>query len=161
CHSPLDIIGDLMREYSFHHGEVESVSVGLDDGGLLHVGSIKRPHDVISAQASLAYSVGVRLVKGGNSLEMYVDPALWRDPEILAIADRVEGYAVEKPDLPRYARVEIRLKSGRVLAGEMADTRGSERFPFSDDIMADKFRTLAQAVLPGDRVERIMQAVGS
>lgn len=158
-HSPLDIIGDLMREHSFRHSDVQSVRVGLDESGLLHVGSIRRPHDVISAQASLAYSVGVRLVKGRNTLEMYIDPALWRDPEILAIADKVEGYVVEKPDLPRYAHAEIKLNNGKVLAGELADTRGSEKFPFSDEIMANKFRTLAEVVLPRDRVEHIMQAV--
>lgn len=159
CHSPLDIIGDLMREHPFHHGEVESVRVGLNERGLLHVGAIKRPHDVISAQASLAYSVGVRLVKGSNSLEMYIKPELWRDADILAVADRVEGYAVAKPDLPRYTQVEIRLKSGKVLAGEQAHTRGSEKVPFSDEIMADKFRALAGVVLPHDRVAAIMRAV--
>jgi len=161
CHSPLDIVGDLMEEHSFHHSEVASVRVGLDERGLLHVGSIKRPHDVISAQASLAYSVGVRMVKGSNNLEMYLDPGLWRDTDILSVADRVQGYVVEKPGLPRYAHVEIRLKNGTVLAGELAHTRGSAQAPFSDEIMADKFRTLAAVVLPRDRVAAIMRAVSS
>jgi 2-methylcitrate dehydratase PrpD len=161
CHSPIDIVADLMREHAFHHGEVQSVRVGLDANGLRHVGSIGRPHDVISAQASLAYSVALRLVKGGNNLEMYIDPALWRDPEILAIAHRVQGYVVDRPDLPRYAHVEIRLANGQVLAGELADTRGSERFPFSNEVMLEKFRTLARVVLPGERIERIVQMVNS
>jgi 2-methylcitrate dehydratase PrpD len=161
CHSPIDIIGDLMRDHRFHPSEVERVRVGLDESGLRHVGSIKRPHDVISAQASLAYSVGVRLVKGNNSLEMYIDPKLWRDPEILAAADKVEGHVVAKPEFPRYARVDIKLKNGNELAGELPDTRGSPKFPFTDEIMAQKFRTLTEAVLPSDRVENIMQAVSS
>lgn len=62
-------------------------------------------------------------------------------------------------DLPRYAHAKIKLKNGRVLAGEPAHTRGSEHVPFNDEIMTDKFRTLAGAVLPRDRVEAIMQAV--
>jgi len=159
CHSPIDIIGDLMKEYTLHHSEVESVRVGLYERGLLHVGSVKRPHDVISAQASLAYSVAVRLVKGRNDLEMYLDPKLWSDQEILAIVDKVEGFVVAKPGLPRYTTVEIKLKSGKVLSGEAAHTRGSEKVPFSDEVMADKFRLLAQVVLPRDRVEAIMQMV--
>jgi 2-methylcitrate dehydratase PrpD len=159
CHSPIDIIGDLLKQHPFHHTDVQSVRVGLYERGLMHVGSIKRPHDVISAQASLAYSVGAKLVKGSNNLEMYLNPELWRDPEILAIADKVEGYAVAKPDLPRYTHVEIKLKNGKVLAGEALHTRGSEKVPFSDEIMADKFRTLAQVVLPRERVEAIMQTV--
>src|SRR6185369_17161054 len=103
------------------------------------------------------YSIGARLVKGSNSLEIYVDPQLWSDPDILAVADKVETYLDAKPDLPRYTRVEIKLKSGKVLAGEMAYTRGSHQHPFDDEIMAEKFRTLAEVVLPGERVEAIMQ----
>ena len=57
--------------------------------------------------------------------------------------------------------MENKLKNGKVLAGELAHTRGSEKVPFSDEIMADKFRTLAGVVLPRDRVAAIMQAVSS
>ncbi len=160
-HSPIAIIGELMKKHAFHHSEVQSVRVGLYESGVRHVGSIKRPHDVISAQASLAYCVAVRLVKGSNSLEMYLDPALWSDPAIVSIVDQVEAYAVAKPGLPRYTKVEITLKNGKMLAGELDRTPGEEETPFSDEVMADKFRTLTQAVLPHDRVEAIMQAVNS
>lgn len=160
-HSPIDIITGLMKQHTFHHREVESVRVGLYERGLLHVGSVKRPHDVISAQASLAYNVALRLVKASNSLEMYIDPALWRDPDILAIVDKVEGFVVAKAGFPRYTTVEIRLKGGKVLAGEATHTRGSEKDPFSDEIMAEKFRSLAQVVMPSDRVDAVMRAVNS
>ena len=39
-------------------------------------------------------------MKGSNSLEMYLDPELWRDAEILSVADRVEGYVVANPNYP-------------------------------------------------------------
>jgi hypothetical protein len=82
--------------------------------------------------------------------------------KILSLTDRVEPYyLVTKPDLPRYTCVEIKLKNGKVLFGELAHTRGSEQLPFGDEIMAQKFRTLAQVVLPPNRVEAIMQAVGA
>jgi 2-methylcitrate dehydratase PrpD len=160
-HSPIDIISDLMKEHAFHHSEVESVRVGLEERGLMHVGSVKRPHDVITAQASLAYGVALRLVKSNNSLEMYLDRELWRDPEILSMVDRVEGYVLTKPGLPRHTRVEVKLRNGKMLAGEVDQTRGSEKVPFSDEVMAEKFRTLARVVLPHERVEAIMQSVGS
>ena len=158
-HSPIDIIAELMKTHAFHHRDVASVRVGLYERGLMHTGSIRRPHDVMSAQASLPYCVAVRLVKGSNSLEMYLDHTLWHDPDILSLVDRVEAYAVVKPDLPRYTHVEIKLKNGKVLAGELDYTPGQEEAPFSDEIMADKFRTLTQVVLPRERVEAIMQAV--
>jgi hypothetical protein len=55
--------------------------------------------------------------------------------------------------------VKIRLKGGRVLEGETKDYRGSEFFPFSDDIMERKFRRLAGVLLPAERVDRIVNTV--
>jgi 2-methylcitrate dehydratase len=138
---------------------VESIRVGMPERGISHVTSITRPHDVISAQASLGYSVGVRLVKGSNSLEMYINPELWRDPDVLAVVDKLQPYAVVKESQPRYTKVEITLKNGKVLEGEQGHTRGSETLPFSDEIIENKFRSLAEVMLPKHRVEQILQTV--
>jgi hypothetical protein len=46
-----------------------------------------------------------------------------------------------------------------VLAGEQDDVRGSETMPFSDAIMEAKFRRLAGAVLPAERVKQIIKTV--
>jgi 2-methylcitrate dehydratase PrpD len=159
CHNTLDIVNDLMREHSFDHRDVESIRVGMPERQITHVTTITRPHDVISAQASLGYSLGVRLVKGGNSLEMYINPELWRDPAVLAVADKLQPYAVAKESQPRYAKVEIKLKNGKVLEGEQGHIRGSEELPFSDEVIENKFRGLAEVVLPKDRVEQILQTV--
>jgi 2-methylcitrate dehydratase PrpD len=158
-HSPIDITADLMKKHKFHYRDIEKVRVGMYERGVMHTGEVRRPHDVISAQASFPYSVAVRLVKGSNSLEMYLDPALWHDPEILALADKVEGYAILNPDLPRYTKVDITLKNGEVLSGALDYTPGQVESPFSDEVMADKFRTLTRVVLPGTQVEKIMETV--
>ena len=67
-HSPIAMITDLMKQHAFSHRDVERVRVGLYERGLMHTGAITRPHDVISAQASLPYCVAVRLVKGSNKI---------------------------------------------------------------------------------------------
>src|ERR1019366_2939252 len=105
----------------------------------VHVTTVTRPHDVISAQASLGFSLGVRLIKGNNDLEMYTAPELWRNPEILAIADKLQAYPLAVESYPHMTRVEIHLKGGRVLKGEQEDVRGSEALPFSDAVMEAKF----------------------
>ena len=159
CHTTLDILNDLMAEYSFDYRDVEAIRVDMPEFSVLHVGTVSRPHDVISAQASLGFSVGVRLVKGSNDLEMYIDPKLWRDPEILSVADKVKAYSLSVAAHPHLTRVEIRLKGGRVLEGEQEDVRGSETLPFSQEIIEAKFRRLAGVVLPEDQVEEIMHTV--
>lgn len=159
CHTTLDIVNDLLAEHPFDYRDLESIEAGMPEFSVQHVTTVTRPHDVISAQASLGFSLGVRLVTGDNDLERYIDPALWRDPEVLAVADKLHAYPLAVASHPHMTRVEIKLKGGRVLAGEQKDVRGSETMPFSDGVMEAKFRRLAGAMLPADRVEHVMRTV--
>ena len=98
-------------------------------------------------------------MKGSNDLEMYVDPELWRDPEVLSVADKLQAYPLAVESHPHMARVEMKLKGGRVLQGEQEDARGSETLPFSQEVIENKFCRLAGVLLPGDRVEQVIQTV--
>ena len=159
CHAALDAVNDLLAEHRFTHGDVEGLRVGMSEFAVQHVTTVKRPHDVISAQASLGFSLGLLLVKGSNDLEWYMDPASWRDPAVLAIVDKLEAYSLDDEAHPHRTRVDIRLKSGQTLSSELDDARGGEATPFNDEVMAAKFRRLA-AALPAERVERLMQLIG-
>lgn len=158
CHAVLDIVNDLMKKHSFDYRDVECIKVGMSEFSVAHVTTVTRPHDVMSAQASLGFSLGLLLAKGGNELEMYIDRALWEDPEVLAIADKLQAYVVVDESHPQMARVEIMLKGGRLLEGELEDARGTETSPFDDAVMEAKFRRLAVS-LPGDRVEQVICTV--
>ena len=158
CHAVLDIVNDLMKKHSFDYRDVECIRVGMSEFSVTHVTTVTRPHDVMSAQASLGFSLGLLLVKGGNDLELYIDRTLWQDPEVLAVADKLQAYVVADESRPQMARVEIRLRGGRILEGEQEDARGTETSPFSDEVMEAKFRRLA-ASLPGDQVEQVIQTV--
>jgi 2-methylcitrate dehydratase PrpD len=159
CHTTLDIVTDLMAAHAFDHRDIDHIRVGMPEFSLKHVTSVTRPHDVISAQASLGFSLGVRLVKGGNDLEMYIDPELWRDPAVLAVADKLQPYVLASESHPHFTRVELRLKDGRVLAGEQEAPRGSEQLPFDQEVIDAKFRRLAGAMLPSEKVEHVMLTV--
>jgi hypothetical protein len=65
--------------------------VASDEGGgcLWSGAAIGYPSDAISAQFSLAFSVGLRLVKGSNALSLYMDPAMWKDPDVLEVGATV------------------------------------------------------------------------
>ena len=158
-HNALDIINDLIEENAFDHRDVESIRVGMRERAITHVTTITRPHDVISAQASLGFSLGVRMVKGSNNLEMYIDPKLWRNPEVLAIADKLEAYPLENEAAPRTTRLTIKFKNGQVLEKEQGHARGSEKRPFSQEIIEGKFKSLAGVSMSPDRMEQIIQTV--
>ncbi|MBI3042692.1 MAG: MmgE/PrpD family protein [Betaproteobacteria bacterium] len=159
CHNALDIVNDILKKQPFDFKDVRKIRVGMRELSVMHVTSISRPHDVISAQASLGYSLGVRLVKGSNDLEMYIDPEIWRDPDVLSVADKLEPYALNVESKPRMTRVQIVLSGGRVLEGEQVDARGSETLPFSQEVIDGKFRRLAGTSIAGDQVERLMEQI--
>ena len=158
CHATLDIVNDLKREHAFGPNDVESIRVGLSEFSVEHVTTVTRPHDAMSAQASLGFSLGLLLVKGSNDLDLYIDETCWRDPEVLAVADKLEPYVLQDPSRPQRARVEIRLKSGRSLEGELDDARGTPASPFSDAVMEAKFRRLT-AALPSDQIDEAVRTV--
>jgi 2-methylcitrate dehydratase PrpD len=159
CHPTLDLVNDLVAAHRFDYRDVEKIEVGMPELVIHHVTSVKRPHDTMSAQASLGFSVAVLLIKGDNSLERYLDADLRADPGVLALADRLSAYVLPHPTEPRYTRVKITLRDARVLQGETTDYRGSENMPFSDGIMEQKFRQLAGVMLPVDRVDAIVRTV--
>ena len=158
CHAALDIVNDLMKKHSFDYRDVECIRVGMPEFSVTHVTTVTRPHDVMTAQASLGFSLGLLLVKGSNDLELYIDRALWQDPEVLSVADKLQAYVVADESHPQMARVEVRLKGGRLLEGEQEDARGTEMSPFSDEVMEAKFRRLAVS-LPGDQAEHVIHTV--
>lgn len=159
CHTVLDIVNDLLAQHSFDHRDIASIDAEMPEFSVHHVTTVTRPHDVISAQASLGYSLGVRLVKGDNDLARYTDASLWRDPAVLAVADKLHARALTVAGHQHLTRVRITLNDGRVLTGEQNDVRGSETMPFSDAVMEDKFRRLAGAMLPPAHVGQVIDFV--
>ena len=87
-------------------------------------------------------------MKGSNDLDFYIDSTLWRDPEVLSVADKLRAHVVEDEARPQAAQVEIRLRDGRRLEGAQDDARGTELFPFGDDVIESKFRRLAASLPP-------------
>lgn len=159
CHTVLDIVNDMLAKTPFDHRQVVSIETEMPEFSVHHVTTVTRPHDVISAQASLGYSLGVLLVKGDNDLERHIDSALWRNAEALAITDKLAAHPLKVAGHPHRTRVAITLESGRVLTGEQDDVRGSETMPFSDAIMEEKFRRLAGDMLPAEQVESAIKLV--
>jgi 2-methylcitrate dehydratase PrpD len=157
-HAPLDGIASLRREHGFDWPDVENISVGLTEYGKNHGGTITRPHDVLSAQFSLAFSVGLLLTQGQDRPQDYCDPSLWGDPDILAVADRVQVYATSFPDgFPMLsARVEVRLRDGREFTTVQRGFRGHPANPATAEEIEAKFRANLVGLRNTDETEEIL-----
>ncbi len=162
-HSALDGLTEIMDRQVFGVDEVDEVVVYLADWAIPHGATIRYPSDAISAQFSLAFSVGLRLVRGSNALSLYTDPAMWSDAAVLEIAGRVTprplDFAPGEPQLG--ARVEVRLKDGRRLESSQRAFRGHHTNPATTEELTTKFREVTSTVLPSSRSEELIQMVGA
>jgi 2-methylcitrate dehydratase PrpD len=160
-HAPLDAIRYLRTTHDFDPHEIEKIRVGLVDFAVGHGAAITRPTDAISAQFSLAFCVGLQLVTGRNAPADYFDPARWSDPEILAIGDRVEPYAMAIPegDPVFSTQVDVVLRDGTTLSHYQAGFRGHPSLPASAGDIEAKFRDNTAATLPADRADALVAAV--
>jgi len=61
-HTSIAAVTRLVDEHGIVAGNVAKVRVGVAKGTLLHGASIREPHDVVSAQFSLAYSIALGIV---------------------------------------------------------------------------------------------------
>src|SRR6266851_2767014 len=157
-HAPLDGIAALRREHGFEWPDVEKIRIGLTEYAKAHGGTVTRPHDVLSAQYSLAFSAGLLLTRGQDRPQDYFDSALWRDQDILAVADRVQVYATTFPDdFPQLsARVQVRLRDGREFATVQRGFRGHTANPATAAEIEAKFRGNLQGLRSTDETEEIL-----
>jgi 2-methylcitrate dehydratase PrpD len=160
-HAPLDAIRHLRTTHDIDPHEIEKIRVGMVDFAVGHGAAITRPTDAISAQFSLAFGAGLQLVTGCNAPEDYFDPARWRDPEILAIGDRVEPYAmaIPKNDPVFSAQVDLVLRDGTTLSHYQAGFRGHPSMSATAGDIEAKFRENTAATLPAGRADALVSAV--
>jgi len=155
-------LAKMVEEHHFGADDIDEIRVGISETSLSHGGAIYEPHDTASAQFSLPFSLAIRLLKNDNDLSLYMDPKLWTDPKVLALAKKVKSYAdpKAKKDQNYNTTMEVKLKNGKTYKAFEAYPPGSPLNMVSRDVLRTKFRKMARVVLAEDRVERLIEEVG-
>ena len=141
--------------------EVEEIRVGISDTSLSHGGAIYKPRDTASAQFSLPFSLAIRLLKNDNDLSFYMDPQLWTDPQVLALAKKVKSYADPnaKKEQNYNTTMDVKLTNGKTYKAFEPYPPGSPLNMVKRDVLRAKFRKMARAVLTDERSDKLIQAV--
>jgi 2-methylcitrate dehydratase PrpD len=156
-HSSIDAIGQLLARDPFTANDVKSIKIGVQAYTIKHGAGIVMPTDVVSAQFSLAYSVALRIVTGGNDLPHYTEPKYWSDPAIAAIAHKVEAYVdpTAAGKTSHGSRMTVELNDGRTLEMYQPYRKGSLANPATSEELDKKYRFLAGHVLDKARIDDI------
>ena len=160
-HSPIELLDKLVRENRFQPKEVKKIEVGVNEGVILHGGTIYEPKEVIEAQFSLRFSLALRLLKGSNELKFYLDSNVWRDPAVLAMGRKIELFADPTAVKERRfaCRMRISLLSGNVVEGCLPSPKGNFSNSLSKQEITEKFLGNASSVLPQEKLDRIVEKV--
>jgi 2-methylcitrate dehydratase PrpD len=160
-HSPIELLTKLVDESGIEPKEVQKIEVEVNENVLMHGGSIYEPKQVVEAQFSLRFTLALRLLKKSNDLRLYVNPELWRDPEILELGRKI--HLISDPAAQgalRFAcKMRIVVAGGRVIEGHLPSPKGTARNPLSREELRQKFFNVADGVLPRERLNRVMDKI--
>jgi 2-methylcitrate dehydratase PrpD len=162
-HPALDALNDALEGRDVSPEEVLRVEV--ETYGMAAAMSLTVPENGLAAKHSLPHAVAACLVRKRADLEAFSDEAA-RDPFLREIAKRVvvreDSALTARTPLERPATVAVFLKSGEVIRRSASLPRGEfDADPLSDAELTEKFRCLAAASLPEDRVLQALEQLWS
>ncbi len=135
----------LQQRHGFSHDDIEQVRLGVYQA-TLDIAPHVDPRDADQARFSLHYMVATALVHGSVRLAAF-QPERLGDPRTRALMARISRALDAEVDAAfpgrRGARVEIRLKDGRVFSHRQPDRKGDPELALSDGDLEGKLLELA------------------
>jgi 2-methylcitrate dehydratase PrpD len=115
----------------------------------------KTPQVGLEGKFSVYHSAAVALIHGTAGEAQYSDACV-RDPQVIALRDRVSASA--DPTMHEdQVRIAIKLNDGRTLEKFVEHAIGSLDRPMSDGALEAKFRGLAEGILSTVETDKLMR----
>jgi len=135
----------LKEKYKFCHEEIESIEISTFKEAATLGGFQYPPKHSDAAQFSMPWTVAAVLIDNQLGIEQ-IHPNRLCDPEIIKLGRKVKTRVSEEIQkrFPQecLAKVEILLKDGRMLKGQVMPARGEHTNPFTKEQMDEKFNVL-------------------
>jgi 2-methylcitrate dehydratase PrpD len=156
--SALDAFLTLRREHGLTPGNVDRIVARLPEDGAGIVNDSAMP------DVNLQYLMAVALIDGTVSFDASHSYERMKDPQVLAVKQRVElvgDRALMDPAAPRSANVEVRLRDGRAVSRFTRHAPGTKENPLDTAGVAAKARTLIAPVLGDQRCEQVIARINT
>lgn len=165
-HNFVDLLSDLMRKHNLKNEDIQEIVVHFD----LNRSVVDRPEpknaedSLFSIQHILAYL----MIHGKCDIGTCTDIAV-NDPRIIEARKKVK--VVYHPEYPRRTmgvshtgetaecRMDLTLKSGKIITGAMDQPYGSPKYPLTMDQVIDIYRTYCKGILSDKEIERVKEII--
>lgn len=160
AHAPIEALEQLRAEIGFDPKDVSEIVVGGIEKLLTHH-AIYQPKDLMMAQYSIPFCVALSLYFDPSDPASFTEPRL-EDRRILSAMRKVRLQVddeIERRGWDRAARVTVGLKNRRRESALVIHFKGTPPNPMSQAEVEEKARKLTRAILPGQKLERLIEAV--
>lgn len=165
-HGMIEAVTQIMKENGLTPSDIEEMVVGTHYHHLAHLGTIgPRPKDILGAQFSAHFTLGLLLAKGANDYATYIEAMMtnFQDPKVIEFAEKVRVVMDEECErafpLMNMAKATVKTKDGRVFHAKVDYARGSPGNPMSQQELEDKFISLATVALPMEKAQKLKEAL--
>jgi 2-methylcitrate dehydratase PrpD len=152
----LDAFLSLRREHSLTPASVDRIVATLPEDGARIVNDRSMP------DVNLQYLIAVALVDGTVSFDASHSYERMKDPQVLDVKRRVElvgDRGLMDPAAPRSARVEVRLRDGRMVSRFTRHAPGTKENPLDTAGVDAKARSLMEPVIGVPRTSAVIERV--
>lgn len=161
-HAAIDAALALRAKHGWKPEEIESVTVGLSDAGMLLVGKPAEkkanPQNVVDGQFSGPFVVATALVTGAMGWDSY---GLLHDPAIRALMPRItcEQDAEVEAEYPANMSAKLTVKAGgETFVEKVVVPKGEPANFLTEAELRTKFHGLVDSVLGEERATRLADA---
>jgi 2-methylcitrate dehydratase PrpD len=153
-HPVIDACLDLIAEKKISANDIEKVHLKVNYL-VLEVTGKRHPQVGVDGKFSVFHCVAVAFIDRKVEEAQFTDNRV-RDAAIVALSDRVE--ATVDTAMPADAvYMELIQRNGNVITKRVEHARGSLKRPLSEVELERKFRGLCEGILPGARVDRLVE----
>src|SRR5438552_8795423 len=154
--APLDAFLTLRRQHSLTVDNVERIVVRFPEDVARIVDNRAMP------DVNLQYAIAVALIDGTLSFDASHSYERMRDPQVLAVQQRVQlvgDRALMDPDAPRSGRVDVTLRDSRIVSHFTRHAPGTKENPLDTAGVNAKARVLMTPVIGARRTDAVIERV--
>lgn len=144
AHTPVEAILDLRQHHGFAPADIVKIEIA-GSPRMATVNNIPAPGDALLAQFSIPFCVALAMYRDPIDPDSF-DAAVWQDPQIRAMAQRVTmSVAPGQSNLDLATTVTVTLEDGRVLSQHVTAFTGTPERPLDREGLRHKFMLLTKA----------------